>query len=78
MTSPGSVTVLIESSYACGHTCARVLALPAPAGPLSDWWDESVWPETGDGRHPSTAASYAATVVASTDPAFVGHRRVWE
>ncbi len=79
MTGARTVKVRIVSTYEDGHESERAVVLPAPTGgDLDTWWEEAVWPETGDGHGSSGLGScYTATVVAATDPALVGQSREW-
>ncbi len=55
------VAVLIENSYADGHESRRVVEVDPPAGALVDWWEDVIFPETGDGH--GGDASHDATVL---------------
>ena len=45
-----TVVVKIENDYEDGHHSESIHALPAPSGDLDEWWEEVVYPNTGDGH----------------------------
>ena len=75
------VTVHIENDYADGHRseCDVTLAAPASADPgdLAAWFEETVWPHTGDGHDPEISSSYTATISRADDPALRGISHEW-
>jgi len=79
------VTVQIESVYSDGHSSTRKVKLPPPALPLREetltsWWEEVVYPETGDGhgeRSPDLGFGYFAHVVDADDPGLIGLANEW-
>ena len=74
------VTVKIENGYECGQESGETLDLPSPTGSLEDWWEEVVFPHTGDG-HPcggEEEGCSVATIIAAADPAFVGQTTSWQ
>ena len=44
------VVVKIENDYEDGHHSESTHSLPAPSGDLDEWWEEVVYPNTGDGH----------------------------
>ncbi len=73
-----TVTVRIENAYGDGHESERTVTVLAPTGDLETWWEDTVWPETGDGHGVAGMGScYTATVIAAHDPALVGRSREW-
>jgi hypothetical protein len=75
-----NVTVRIGSHYADGHSSVRQVTLEAPTSDgLEAWWEDVVYPETGDGhgeRFPKLGHCYDAEVIAG-DPLLVGLTREW-
>lgn len=74
--------VLIENSYSDGHESSRTVELPDPNGRLSldEWWEDVVWPETGDGHgiDNDIASVYTATITEAPEHAdLVGLTREW-
>ena len=80
--SPGPrVTVELSNTYADGHTSTRLVTLPAPYDDISradleQWWQDVVWPETGDG-HPGDAHYSARIVRADHEPGLLTLSREW-
>lgn len=82
---PTKVAVLIENTYADGHTSKRVVEVTAPDAPgdVDEWWQDTVEPETGDGHgaeHPRLGFYYEATVLYAPAPYahLVGARQDWD
>lgn len=73
------VTVKIENVYEDGHESTREVLLAPPGDDLDAWWDEVVWPETGDGHgaDEDLGSCYTATILAADDPALVGQSFEW-
>jgi len=60
--------VKIENDYSDGSHSERVVDIEAPLAPSSDediidWFEEHVWPLTGDGSGEHMSACYTATIV---------------
>lgn len=55
------VTVELSNTYADGHASTRLTTLPAPEDDIEQWWEDVVWPETGDGHQGD--AHYRARIV---------------
>lgn len=82
-----TVTILIENSYTDGHQCEQIVQLTAPsdASDLDEYWEDVVYPHTGDGHavevYEATGASlgtfYTATITEAADPALVGMTNEW-
>lgn len=74
-------TVSLESAYSDGHRSKREVLLPAPAGDqsLDDWFEEVVFPETGDGHGADNrlGSCLTATVTACDVEAHLGAEREW-
>jgi hypothetical protein len=74
------VTVRIENAYECGRESSETIDLPNPTGPLEDWWEEVIFPCTGDG-HPCGSKERChseATILAADDPVLVGQTMGWQ
>lgn len=75
-----SVRVRIENVYDDGHESDRTVDLDEPDDSLDDWWDEVVFPETGDGHGigKDLGSWYGATIVeAQGRPELVGLTYEW-
>ena len=76
-----TVTVELSNTYADGHTSTRLITLPAPhddipQGDIEQWWEDVVWPETGDGHQGD--AHYSARIVrADHEPGLLTLSREW-
>lgn len=75
------IEVKIDNDYEDGHHSDRVVLLPSPFTPppghdLGDWWwDDVVWPQTGDGHgSDGLEAHYTATIL--TGP-LAGTKHEW-
>lgn len=78
---PGSrrMKILIENDYEDGSRSTSVLELaeePAVAE-MDDWWEDVVWPETGDGSGANMDACYTATITEADTAGLVGLKREW-
>jgi hypothetical protein len=76
-----TVTVRIENVYSCGRVSSSEEQVSAPTGDLDRWWENVIYPLTGDG-HPCGSgedAVYEATIVKSPDdrPELVGQSHEW-
>lgn len=60
-----------------GEVISRAID-PASRQDLEDWWNETVMPETGDGRGQSQRAVYLAEVISSDVPELIGLTHAWE
>jgi hypothetical protein len=78
-----SVTVKIENTYEDGHESVIEVEVENPEpedDDLDDWWEDVVFPHTGDkhgAKHPKLGAFYEATVIRADDQRMVGHTRDW-
>lgn len=75
--------VKIHNEYECGRASNRTVHVrnPLPGERTSDWWDEVVNPETGDGHScgSSEHAYYEATIEVIDDPDLrAGDTMTWE
>lgn len=70
------VKVKIENVYMDGHESERTVTVPAPVGSLKDWWENVVFPKTGDGHDCEGDAVYTATIVKGPIQ-LVGLTREW-
>jgi hypothetical protein len=76
------VTVRIHNAYEDGHESTHEVLLDPPAtladDVVAEWWEEAVWPETGDGHGiGGLNACYTATVIAADEESLVGREREW-
>ena len=71
------VTVKIENVYSDGHQSSREVQAPGPVGVLGDWWEEVIWPLTGDGSGEDLDANYTATIIACAHPGLLGKTYEW-
>lgn len=74
---PDHVTLRIESAYE-DTTLIRYVVLPGPTGDEDDWWEDVVWPETGDGNHPGDPSWYEARVIAHNGILPSAETREWD
>lgn len=62
-----TVKVKIENSYADGHESETTVTVEPPEAfdeaTLDDWWNNVVFPHTGDGYSESMSSSAEATVL---------------
>jgi len=80
-----SVTVKIENTYEDGHETELIIEVQdPPAGSdeenLELWWEEEVWPHTGDGygeKHPKLGCWYEATITGADENWLVGLSMEW-
>lgn len=74
-----STTVKIENAYSDGHESEREVKLATPTGDLEEWWQTTVYNETGDGHGADNdlGSCYVATVIASDDPTLIGQSQEW-
>jgi hypothetical protein len=77
-----SVTVKITNDYSDGHHSEREVILPSPelplTRPLDEWWDEVVYPETGDGHGIDGLGScYTAEIIAADSESLLGRAYEW-
>lgn len=75
-----SVRVRIENAYEDGHESSREVELEPPEGDIEAWWEDVVFPETGDGHAIGNdmGSFYTATVIAADDPQLVGLVNEWD
>lgn len=77
MTVRTTVIVRIENAYEDGYRSESDVELPAPDADLEQWWDEVVWPLTGDPGHGlNLNACYTATIIAA-EPDLIGLSMEW-
>lgn len=78
------VSVLIENTYSDDHRSVETVTVPAPdpaAPDLEDWWEEAVFPHTGDGHgigRPDLGSHHTATITEAEDATLVGLDHEWE
>lgn len=71
-----TVIVRIENDYEDGYRSERDVELPAPTADVEAWFDDVVWPLTGDGHGANLNACYTATIIAA-DAALLGLSMEW-
>lgn len=83
-TSDSTETVLveIENSYSDGDESTKQVRVAAPENPddedsLDDWWNDVVFPHTGDGHSKTMSASHEAKVLEGPE-ALVGATYGWD
>lgn len=64
------VQIGITNTYEDGHESEYEVWVPCWKGgaPDTDWWEDVVFPHTGDGTGENMSASYEAVIVAVSDP----------
>lgn len=70
-------TIRIENAYTDGHGSTSTVTVDDPEGDMDEWWEETVWPHTGDGHnlsHPHTESHYQATIL---DGPHIGAVKEW-
>jgi len=74
------VTVRIHNAYSDGHESTHEVEVAVPAGPLEEWWEDEVWPETGDGHgadNEDLGTCYTATIILAEDLRLLGANHEW-
>jgi hypothetical protein len=73
------VTVRIENSYSDGHESKSEVLLPPPEGDLTQWFEDVVYPHTGDGHGigKDLGSCHVATIIAADDAALLGENCEW-
>lgn len=76
-----SVSVKITSTYSDSYeaVCTAIVRDPAEGESVDDWFQDAVFPHTGDGHglDSSLGSCYTAEVIAAADPALVGELIAW-
>jgi hypothetical protein len=77
-----SVTVHIENTYEDGHESSVLVVVDEPesSGDLDAWWEDEVYPHTGDGhgeKHPKLGVMYEATIMDAADTSLCGLAMEW-
>lgn len=77
-----TVTVRIENAYTDGHESEVDVELEAPEDPaeLGEWWDDVVFPHTGDGHgaeKPGLGSYHIARIDRADDESLVGQSMEW-
>ena len=78
----GAVTVKIENDYEDGsHSERLVLVAQGPTSiedeAMIEWFEERIWPLTGDGTGEHMSACYTATIVSAEEAQYVGEWKEW-
>jgi hypothetical protein len=73
------ITVKIENTYSDGHQSTSEVLLHPPTADLDEWFQDVVWPHTGDGHGVDSdlGSCYTATIIATDDPALLGKSYEW-
>ena len=67
-----------NGAYTNGHTYDRVEVMDEPDTVDEAFWEQKVWPDTGDGVYdPNVGSWYGATIIEAENPAFVGLSYEW-
>jgi hypothetical protein len=77
-----SVTLKIENTYEDGHESSRLVNVEEPESfaALEQWWEDVVYPETGDGhgeKHPKLGCLFEATILDAADTSLCGLTMEW-
>ena len=74
-----SVTVKIENCYSDGHESKHEVVLPSPRGSLDEWFEDEVFPHTGDGHGIDQELGYChtATIIATDTEEHLGAEYEW-
>lgn len=77
--APETVIVKIENDYSDEHHSEHTVELPAPTTELDEWWEDVVFPHTGDGHGIDFdgGSCYTATVIDGDRKALVGATHEW-
>lgn len=79
--SSAVVRVTIRNFYADGHSSSKIVDLEPPGQDIDEWFDEVVWPHTGDGHgdeHPKLGFRYEVEIGDAADSALIGLCRQWD
>ena len=83
-TMADTVTVKIENTYEDGHESTHEVLVEGPelplTRPLDEWWEEVVFPHTGDGHaveRDRFGYCYTATVIATESEGLLGRSYEW-
>jgi len=77
------VEIRIENAYSDGHESVHIAKVAEPASlserDLEDWWQDVVFPKTGDGhgQHHSGGSYYQVTVIKADTTALIGQTHEW-
>lgn len=68
------------NSYYADRTHSTIEIVPTPADPtdLGDWWEDVIFPLTGDGLGSREYAIYNAIILKSDKPGLVGQIHEWD
>jgi hypothetical protein len=73
-------TVRIDNTYTDGHRSSRTVELPAPDRDLDEWFDDVVYPETGNSDYAGErgiGTVFTATIIACDVHEHVGRDAEW-
>jgi len=72
------VIVRIENAYSDGHESEAEVSVAAPHGDIEEWWQDEVFPHTGDGHGVDGLGSYyKATIIRADKKELVGQSMEW-
>ena len=72
------VTVKIENTYSDGWHSEAIVRVVPPSGDLDEWWNDAIFPRTGDGHGEDGLGScYTATVIAADEAELIGKSYEW-
>ena len=73
-----TVIVRIENAYSDGHESQTDVPVRAPGGDIEEWWQDEVYPHTGDGHGVDGLGSYyKATIIHADEEELVGLSMEW-
>lgn len=78
-----TITVELDGAYASGHKAHRTVEVRPPTEEelcetdLESWWNDAVFPETGDGRPNDVSCWEAKILAAPTCPQIIGRTYEW-
>lgn len=70
--------VEIQSTYVDGCENVAIYELDEPNELTEDFWDDEVFPLSGDGHHRNVTSIETATIIEAANPTFLGQVREWQ
>lgn len=72
-------TVKIDNAYSDGHESSHEVLVDPPEGTLEEWFEDVVWPHTGDGHGTDNdlGTCFVATIIACDVEAHLGEQYEW-
>jgi hypothetical protein len=78
----GRVTIRMENAYSDGHSSVQRHDVDAPGQgvPIEDWWEDVVWPLTGDGHgiDKDLGSYHLATIIEADRTELIGETFEWD